>query len=264
MSERQAPALHLPQSPLIFVLGQVRFAPVLSMEEKIPAIQDSLRKNGFPRLSVREIEITKRDANGKTEIERRKQWEFINKEKWASVLIDTDFIVFQVTRYKLFEHYISEFKGILDTFAHHAKPDLVQRIGLRYVDLVIPRDDQKLESYLSPSLRGFSIQGGEHREAFRCESVTQTGDNSRFIHRYMEANNGFGFPPDLLPISLSFDLDLNLNSPFGLLDMDHFMHVDNDFSVQEIIKNFWALHDLQTKAFAASVTKTAMNEWRSE
>lgn len=264
MSERQTPALHLPKSPLIFVLAQVRIAPVLSMEAKIPAIQDSLRKNGFPRLSVREIEITKREASGKTEVETRKQWEFIDKEKRASVLIDTEFIVFQVTQYKLFEDYLSALKEILDLFAYHAEPSLVERIGLRYVDLVTPSGDQKLESYLSPSLRGFSIQDGEAREAFRCESVTQTGDNSRFIHRYMEANHGLGFPPDLLPIALSFNREINLKSPFGLLDMDHFMHVDSDFSVQTIIDNLWTLHDHQTKAFTASVTDAALKEWRSE
>jgi uncharacterized protein (TIGR04255 family) len=264
MSERQIPALHLPKSPLIFVLGQVRIAPVLVMEDKIPGIQDSLRKNGFPRLSLREIEITKRDANGKAEVETRKQWEFIDKEKRASILIDTEFIVYQVTQYKVFEDYLNAFKAILDLFAYHAEPSLVQRVGLRYIDLVTPSEGHELESYLSPSLRGFSIQEGDSREAFRSESVTQTGTNSRFVHRYMEANKGFGFPPDLMPTSLAFGRKLNLTSPFGLLDMDHFMHVDDDFSVQKIMEDLSSLHDHQTKAFAASVTETAMEEWRSE
>lgn len=264
MSERRKPALHLPKSPLIFVLSQVRIAPVLAMEEKIPEIQDSLRKNGFPRLSLREIEIKKRDAGGKTEIERRKQWEFVDKEMRKSVLIDTDFIVFQVTRYRVFEDFLKEFKAILDVFAYHAEPSLVERIGLRYIDLVTPSANKDLASYLSPSLRGFSIQEEDTREAFRSESVTQTGAHSRFMHRYWEANKGLGFPPDLLPVSLRFDRALDLQSPFGLLDMDHFMHVDDDFIVQDIVDKLWSLHDHQTKAFAASVTEPAMEEWSNE
>jgi len=264
MSERQIPALHLPKSPLIFVLAQVRFAPVLSMEEKIPDIQDSLRKNGFPRLSIREIETTAHDASGNIKVESRKQWEFIDKEKRASVLIDTSFIVFQVTQYKVFEDFLSAFKRILELFAYHAEPSLTERVGLRYIDLITPSEDQELKNYLSPSLRGFSIQVGDKREVFRSESVTQTGTNSRFIHRYAEANQGYGFPPDLQPIALAFDRNLNLKSPFGLIDMDHFMHIDDDFSVGKITDDLSSLHDYHTKAFAASVTETAMKEWRTE
>ncbi|MGB0744716.1 MAG: TIGR04255 family protein [Opitutales bacterium] len=264
MLERRSPPLRLPKSPLIFVLGQVRFAPILSMEKEIPAIQDSLRKHGFPRLSTREIEITRRDAAGKAEVETRKQWEFINKEKRASVIIDNGFIVYQVTQYELFEDFVKAFRAILDLFADHTEPDLMQRIGLRYVDLVTPSGGAKLESYLSSSLRGFSVDAVESREAFRVESVTKTGEHSSFIHRYMEANRGLGFPDDLLPIFLSFDRELELESPFGLLDMDHFIHMDNDFSVETVVENLWFLHEHLTKAFEASVTKSALSEWGAE
>ena len=170
MSERQRPALRLPNSPLIFVLGQVRFTPILSMEGRIPAIQDSLRKNGFPRLSPREIKLTEHDATGKSRVETRRQWEFIDKERRASVLIDTDFIVYQVTRYTVFEDYLSAFEAILEFFASHTEPGLAQRIGLRYVDLITPSAGKSLESYLSSSLRGFSIDGGAPRIAFHVLS----------------------------------------------------------------------------------------------
>jgi len=264
MNERQKPALHLPKSPLIFVLGQVRIEPVLNMEAKIPAIQDSLRKDGLPRLSLREIEITKREPGGKTEVETRKQWEFLDKEKRASVLIDTDFIVYQVTEYKVFEDFIDRFKQILDLFNDHAEPVLVQRIGLRYIDLIVPSHERRLGDYLSRSLRGFTVQEGEARLAFRSESVTQTDHHSRFVHRYSEASRGFGFPEDLHPVSLQFKRNLNLDSPFGLLDMDHFCHLDEDFQVDGVVNHLWSLHDYHAKAFEASVTTTAMKEWRSE
>jgi len=264
MNERLTPALHLPKSPLIFVLGQVRIEPVLNMEAKIPAIQDSLRKNGFPRLSLREIEITKREPSGKTEVETRKQWEFIDKEKRTSVLIDTNFIVYQVAEYKVFEDFIARFKQILDLFNFHAEPALLQRIGLRYIDLIVPSSGRSLGEYLSPSLRGFTVQEDVARLAFRSESVTQTNHHSRFVHRYSEANRGFGFPEDLHPVSLAFERNLNLDSPFGLLDMDHFCHLDEDFQVAGVVDHLWSLHEHHAKAFEASVTQTAMEEWRSK
>ena len=263
MNERSQPALHLPRSPLIFVLGQVRFAPILSMEKKIPDLQDSLRKNGFPRLSRREVETVNQESGGKTKVAVRKQWEFIDTEKRASVLVDTEFIVFQVTRYEVFEEYLEAFQAVLHQFAYYAEPALLQRIGLRYIDLVVPTEGKALESYVSEKLRGFHVREDDPREAFRVESVSQTGEHSRFVHRYYEADRGLGFPPDLLPVSLRFDRDLQRESPFGLLDMDHFMYFDDEFSVPRIINGLWSLHNHLTKAFEASVTKVAMNEWSS-
>ena len=76
-----------------------------------------------------------------------------------------------------------------------------------------------------------------------------------------EADRGFGFPLDLLPITLDFERDLNLQSAFGLLDMDHFIRLDEDFSVKKIAENLSALHDHHRKAFEASVTPEALKEW---
>ena len=44
---RQNPPLKLRYSPLVMVLAQVRFSPVLKMADYVPAIQEKLRREGY-------------------------------------------------------------------------------------------------------------------------------------------------------------------------------------------------------------------------
>lgn len=263
MKQRSVPPLKLTRSPLIFVLAQVKISPVMAVEEKIPGLQDALRKRGFPRLMIRETETAIQSSDGQAkQMDTRRQWEFMDKESRNSVIVDSDGLTFQTTKYDVFETLMAATRDALDLFAEYIEPDLTQRIGLRYIDLVVPTEGKEIRTYFNDQLRGFSIDDDAGREAFFTESVCQTGPNSRFIHRYVEASRGFGFPPDLLPVTLKFPRDPRMESTFGLLDLDHFITLDEDFSVENAIAHFFALHEHQTKAFKASVTEDALEEWK--
>jgi len=254
--------LHLPSSPLIFVLAQVKISPVLAIEDRIPELQELFRKRGYPRFAHRKIESSLHGSDGQIESkEMLQQWEFINKEGTASLLIDENGITYQMAQYEVFETMMVAMRTALDLFAAHVEPDLLQRVGLRYVDLVVPSDGKEISSYFAESLRGFRISAEDEREAFFFESVSRTGDTSKFIHRYVEAGRGFGFPPDLLPITLKLRRDPVMDSPFGLLDLDHHIGVEEQFSVESAIAHFEFLHGHQTRAFKASVTEDALTEW---
>ncbi len=263
MSHRSLPPLKLPHLPLIFVLAQVRISPVLEIEAKIPAIQEALRKSGYPLLSRRKVHTATFGPDAQTQsMQTKEQWEFLNKEKRASLLVDAEGLTFQVTRYDGFNTFLAGFRSALEVFARLVEPNLIQRVGLRYVDLVLPTEGKELSSYFSAELRGFKIQDSDNRKAFFSETVCQTGENRTFVHRYSEAEAGLGFPPDLLPVNLTFPTNIQVNSPFGLLDLDHFLIQDEDFSVEAAITQLEELHTHHRKAFETSVTDTAIEEWK--
>ncbi len=264
MRQRSVPPLKLLRSPLIFVLAQVKITPILGMESKIPILQEALRKRGFPRLATQQtIETTLFGPSAPaTSQEKRLQWEFIDKEKRASVVVDSEGLSFQVTKYDVFETFIESMQTVMELFAECVEPTLIPRLGLRYVDLVIPSEGNEIRAYFNETLRGFKIHEGDERKAFFCESVCQTSPSSTFVHRYVEADAGLGFPPDLLPIQLEFPQDPRRNTPFGLLDLDHFSTQETDFSVDTVMNRFFVLHEHHTKAFEASVTPFALEEWK--
>lgn len=232
------------------------------MEERIAEFQDSLRKMGYPRLTAREIETTTSDSSGNRKINSRKQWEFTDKDHTASVVIDCDFIVYQVTDYTTFENYLVKLLEVLEVFESVAEPDLIQRVGLRYIDLITPSEGKNLDYYLGDRLDGLYIKPHEHEEAFRAESITQTGEESKFLHRFYRAPKGFAFPSDLLPTTLKFKRQLHLESPFGLLDLDHYITVDEDYSVESLRNYLCFLHERQSEAFEDSVSESAIDEWK--
>lgn len=260
---RAKPPLQLPRSPLIFVLAQVKISPVMAIEDRIPELQEVFRKRGYPRLSHRKIESAVHGPDGQVaSTNTQHQWEFINKAGMASLLVDENGLTYQMSQYTMFENLIEEMRAALEPFAKHVEPDLVQRIGLRYVDLVVPTDGKEISSYFSEGLRGFCIAESDNREAFFFESVCRTGPDSKFIHRYVEAARGFGFPPDLLPVNLILRRSPLMESTFGLLDLDHHIQVNDDFSIESVISKFEFLHDYQSLAFEASVTQDAIDEWK--
>jgi len=259
---RATPPLQLPRSPLIFVLAQVKISPVMAIEGRIPDLQESLRKHGYPRRRARELKTSVKGAEGQvTQVEIQRQWEFINKESTASLVVDENGLTYQTSEYAVFETLVAELEAALGQFAEFVEPGLVQRVGLRYVDLVVPTGGKEISAYFSDGLRGFRIAETDAREAFFFESVCRTGPDSKFIHRYVEALGGFGFPPDLLPVSLNLRREPLMDSPFALLDLDHYRENDEDFSVETAIRDFDFLHEYQSRAFKASITQDAIDEW---
>jgi len=261
MSRPQEDILHLPKSPLIFVLAQIRISPVMKMEEKIPDMQEAFRKNGFPRLIKRDIETTKGQPNQGVIVENNTQWEFISKNKKASVLVDQNFMIYQVSEYDVFESFLGEFREAAKIFGEYTEPNLVEKLGLRYIDLVIPEDGKNPASYFCDDLRGFTIGSTGNRDSFLCESVSHYGSKMKLIHRYIEAQKGIAFPSNLMPITLDLKKEVSMNSEFAVLDMDAISDYEDDFSVEVLTKTLWELHGIQEEAFKASVTAEALKEW---
>lgn len=262
MTNRINPPLKLRRSPLIFVLAQVQFQPLLAMKDRMPTLQESLRKIGYLKLNQREVTVTRQDPqNNEVTKESISQWEFVDRSNRNSVLVDKHFVNLQCTNYEVFESFMGKWKEVLEIFNRHVEPDLVTRLGLRYVDLILPSEGKTVDDYVAEGLRGFQVNKGEDRQAYFFESIINTGVNQLFIHRYAEAKHGIGFPPDLLPLNLTTPHPVRRDSPFGLLDMDHMLTQEQDFDVSELLLGFWNLHAHHEMAFHASVKTEAINEW---
>ncbi|MCC5844921.1 MAG: TIGR04255 family protein [Verrucomicrobia bacterium] len=262
MSDRIHPPLKLPRSPLIFVLAQVRFPESLGIKERIPVIQDALRKLGYLKVNQREIIQTRRDSqNNVISKQIHNQWEFIDRAGTQSVLVDPRFVNVNASEYDVFEAFQKCVAKVLGVVASCIEPGLIERLGLRYVDLISPCEGHGMVDYVDPALRGFQIDPDKDREAYYIETITKTGEHKRFIHRYTETERGLGFPPDLLPSGLRLRQDPRRDSVFGLLDMDHILTQELNVEPDSILEAFTDLHAHHIKAFKRSVTQGALDEW---
>ena len=96
----------LTHSPLVVVLFQVVFSPILQMETYIPEIQGILRKIEFP--NYREINGKRliADENGQMTLSDNKQWVFSDAKMQTSIILDCQTITFQTFGYDFYERYL--------------------------------------------------------------------------------------------------------------------------------------------------------------
>jgi uncharacterized protein (TIGR04255 family) len=261
---RTQPPLYLSKTPLIFVLAQVRVAPITRIADFLPAIQEDLRHQGFPYLVKREIEFQEVSPQNREARTIRMQWELIDTARTTSVLIDDDGLVLQTTAYVTGEQFLERLDVVLKVYARHARPTTLLRIGLRYIDLITPLEGLPLEKLVSPAIRGAGQALPGDQLTHSWESFRKTGEHTCLRATYWEAHEGPVYPQDLgLFIGLKPSVEPIQKSPFGRLDTDHFdVRPPTEFAVCDINARIGALHDVLIEAFRGLVTQEAILAWK--
>ena len=265
--KRTLPPLQLTHSPLILALAQVRMTPVLRMESYIPDIQDRLRKNGFPKVRRRVVRIESQDQKGKTlQIEERSDWEFVNKGDQVALVVSENSMAMITSNYTSFDEFAGQLENCLDIVHEVVAISGVERLGLRYVDLIEPTLEKPLSHYLSPQILGLSLEGLGTRLANMSETVLETGDHQKLVLRCVERPKGVVLPPDLLPIGVKLKKELKSNVSFGILDSDHYVEFNEEpmeFGTAAVLNRLGGLHDALDQSFRKAVTPIAIEkEWK--
>ena len=251
----------LARSPLQLVLIQVRFSPVTAMREYVPPFQDILRKSGFPGHNKEKIEqIT---FGPEPEVHASTRWSFVSRDKRESVILTEDFVVYETTRYDIFETFTERFEEVLTQLNNIAEISFATQIGLRYVDVVHTLDDQAPDWFIREQLHGLSAQGIGKPITNQLLSVVETADGILKL-KTLDGHGPSFMPPDLEVSRLEFDLKLTEQEPFRILDFDHIWRGEVDFVPSEIIEKMWALHGSIEKTFKATVTDEAIEVWGSK
>jgi uncharacterized protein (TIGR04255 family) len=260
--KRTLPALSLSKSPLVFVLGQVRFETILAMDKVIPEIQEELRLAGFTGFSVRSIELNRLSPDGKLTTEQNPQWEFVHGDKRSSLLVDRGSVTCQTSNYSSYETFAAILRIGLEVVERKAKPQQGLRVGLRYVDLIEPTDGKTMDWYVNRQLLGVSLGRFGERLGQSTESLLSLGDQRRLVARYTEAVQGLAFPVDLLPVGVEFRRPIQLTTRFALLDTDHFDMAQFGYSSATVLERIAGLHDTLDQIFRELVTPNAFKEWQ--
>jgi uncharacterized protein (TIGR04255 family) len=259
---RSQPVLKLARSPLVFVLVQVKFPAMLKMGRHIADIQEALVDKGLTKYIQEQIQQVVFGPHIKTEQDKR--WLFASRDGTKSAMLTKDFLVYQTTRYEVFETFLETFVGILDTIKTHVRIDYAEQIGLRYIDLVLPTETSPARNFVRESLRGLStddLDVSKTRHQCAIQAKTQQGD--LFIKSFENCGKKF-MPPDLDVTHLKFDVEPAENELFRILDFDHIFRGEVDFDSDTLKEKLWALHDQLSRAFIAAVTEEAVAHWTRE
>lgn len=260
----------LKSAPVYFTIVQVRFNPILALESYAPRIQERLRKQKYPDVQKGVLStinfspaVSAGESNAQIPVGQSVRFVFSNMERTSCFILDESALTFQTSKYDTFEKFAEDFMIGLEVVHEAVELNFIDRIGVRYLDAVFPRDGEKLAEYLTGSVLGLSEKlGGNIVHSFSETLVRK--DEVSVLARAIIQNGQVGFPPDVLPTGTKLNLDERFQKLQGLhaiLDTDGFTERREQFSLDRVRESLFAIHGEISKAFRATVTNNALKIW---
>ena len=259
-------------APVFYVIVQVRYNPILSLGTYLPGIQEHFRKAGFPDFQKR-MNLTFNlslipNVSGGTEkaiptvpLEQAESYIFTSADGSKSFSLEQNAISFHVTEYETFEWFSDQFLSGLGFINDLVGLSFCDRIGLRYLDAVLSKENP-LSLYLIPEVLGLSdIQSGTLQHSFSETAYkTQTATvRSRVIYR----DGLFALPPDLQGITVTLKPQFaDFTGKHAIIDGDAFQETRSDVDNATVRETLKHLHEEVNVAFNQVVTKYALSQWK--
>ncbi len=252
-------------APVYFTLAQVQFNPILSVEKYLPGVQERMREAHFPDFKqhiTQQFNITNEGGqftNQPTITQIR--YSFADMRGESGFILDNNALSYQTTAYDTFETFSKRFLDGLATIHEALKLDFIERIGLRYLDAVIPNSGESMAKYLVPGVLGLSQQlDGRVHTFSETYTITPAGQTAS---RVLIRDGQVGLPVELG--AMETKINPKFTQPTGhhaIIDIDAFYQKREEFNLNNFHDRLAALHDEIDKSFKVTVTQHARSVWK--
>jgi uncharacterized protein (TIGR04255 family) len=136
-----------------------------------------------------------------------------------------------------------------------------ERIGLRYLDAVLPKEGESLKDYLTPEVLGLSSKVSDFVHSF---SETLTVHNfGHTVSRVIIQTGQVGLTPELAVLAPQLDAKFSAyNGLHAILDTDASHEQRQAFKLDNVEKTLLELKASIRATFKATVTPTALSIWQ--
>lgn len=255
----------LKNPPVYLTLAQVRFNTILKLTDFLPSIQESFRQVGYPdfdRQHVISIQLTTQEGQPPTPTPvQQERFLFGNVEKTHTFILDGQSLTLQSTNYGQFEKFSACFLDGLSIVHHAVTLAFTERVGLRYLDRVMPQRGESIGQYLVEQVQGLSSRlEGRPLYSF-TEAMNEIG-NIKLLSRVAIQEGALAFPPDIqlgsMRIMESFTSYIGMSA---ILDNDGFVEGREAFLTNAVADHLDAIHKVIGAAFKTTATPYAFNAW---
>jgi uncharacterized protein (TIGR04255 family) len=264
----------LSNAPVYYTITLVQFNPILDMETYIPAIQAKMRDANFPDFKnavVQNIVVSpdivdsiKSGQSAVPTVSSQIRYIFGDMDRQSLFILDKNALSFQTTNYDTYEIF-SEilFKG-LDILNKVLKLQFIERIGLRYLDAILPEKEngETLNRFLIPEVLGLSLKNNERALQYSVSETFSKITTKQIISRVIIRNGQVVLPTELSQFSPVISSRFTQkNGLHAIIDTDISTNQRKKFDLADIRKVLSELHDEVKKSFEAIVTEDALNFW---
>jgi uncharacterized protein (TIGR04255 family) len=265
-------------APIYFALAQVRFNAILALDQYLPAIQDNLRKAGFPDFEKAFLGVINLAIGGGVPsqgssipamqpMQPQARYTFSNEARTSGFVLDQSMMLFQTTAYDVFKAFSDDFLKGIAAVNDAATLSYSERIGVRCLDAICPRDGESLDQYLVASVKGIYDQLAP-RELVHSWSETRTKEaNTTLVSRTIitrhDREESVAFPPELQPMQLKVsDKFSKIKGLYGIVDTDSWLEEREKYNLPGIEKRLDALHKELRRSFDLMATPYALKVWK--
>ncbi|WP_295994403.1 TIGR04255 family protein [Rugamonas sp.] len=261
----------MPNAPVYYALAQCQFNPVALMAKYADDIQDILRRRGytlFEPLQITQLQFVNAagQSAARPELAQSTSWLLTRADRSAGFILGTSGLTFHTTHYQTSAEFLPELLQGLRVVHDVVQLEYLSRVGVRYLDAVLPLPQETIEEYLAEGLRGVTLPV-QQRYALN-ETVYDTPGapplrSGTLVARVHRMHGLLGYPPDMVPNGLAIKPRFQTGHAVqhAVIDTDHFVEgqIPLDF---ELIKNqLQSLHDGVRQVFDATTSEHARSMW---
>lgn len=219
----------LKDAPLIRVLAQVRFPPILKIEDSssVAPFQEAIREK-YPILQSEQTQGLIFNSQGIVPSELQKIWRFADVGSNWRVSLARDFLALETGTYLSRNDFLERWENVLEALDEHIKPKIVERFGLRYIDRLVEQDTKYISKLVRPEVAGIvSTEFGEYVHQAISESIFSLPEGQgQLLTRW-----------GLLPADTTIDPTAvePIAQPSWILDIDMSLCNQQEFSVKVIM-----------------------------
>lgn len=249
----------LKNAPLIRVIAQVRFPPILSIEKQdfVGSFQEAIRDK-YPILQPEQTQGLVFGTQGIAQTAPQVTWRFLDiTESWR-VSLAPNFVALETTDYSSRSDFFKRLEIVLIALNENFRPKITERFGLRYIDRFAIKEAQEISKLVRPEIAGIAVtELGEYARQIINESLFIIPESDeQIIARWGIVPAGVSLDSDAIePVAelswmLDLDMSLSKNREFSV---DLIMEEANRFAERNYTFFRWAVTDEFLRRFGGEL-----------
>ncbi len=149
--------VHLPRTPLVKVIAQVRFPPILTIRnpDSVAVFQEALRDT-YPNLSEDRVQNVDLTIGQQAKVSEELIWRLADRGQqplWR-VSLAVGFVALETTAYQSRGDFLERLDGVVAALDQAFHPADVNRLGLRYIDRLKTDAVERVGNLIQPEILG--------------------------------------------------------------------------------------------------------------
>jgi uncharacterized protein (TIGR04255 family) len=256
-------------APLAYVLAEVRTEQLADLKEYRSKLGARFRGEYPIQRTLQSARFVATNS-GLQHIEPDQEgaWEFATPENNVAVIVRAHGIVLHATKYSDSEEFLGRLQRAVNVLAEEVPTVYVNRLGLRYVDFIIPEKGETPEDYvdkrLNPSLDLAKAPGN----AVAMSLAVYPMMHGRLALRFVRSSGLPELPPELATFSLEKSPlmkreRVSADQPTATIDTDRVREFGKPepLDATKLMDEFRTMHADVSQAFRSLITPHARKKW---